>query len=257
MRIAAIVIVAGMAQQPATSPAAPPAGETAKPVVYKATSDVVLARLKKPVMPLFPEAALQSGAKGEAVFELVIASDGSFKSARQLFGDPVFAEASIAAMRQWRFDPFEIKGKRVAADVVSQIGFSFGNNAGQTSVSPVFIFGDFADVTQPRSGANGEPVPQRVRVSGGVMAKQLLHTRSPKYPEDAKSNRIQGTVVLAALIDRNGSIKSLKIVSATSMSLAYAVLEAAKEWRYRPYLLNGEPVEVETQIVTNFTLNGG
>jgi protein TonB len=95
--------------------------------------------------------------------------------------------------------------------------------------------------------------PQRVRVSQGVSQGLLVHKVTPAYPPLARQARIQGTVVLQALIGKDGTIQNLKLVSGHPM-LASAALEAVKEWRYKPYYLNGEPVEVETTINVNFTL---
>lgn len=98
--------------------------------------------------------------------------------------------------------------------------------------------------------------PQRVRVSQGVSQGLLVHQVKPNYPPLARQARIQGTVVLQALISKDGAIQNLRLVSGHPM-LAPAALEAVKQWRYKPYYLNGEPVEVETTINVNFTLAGG
>ena len=98
--------------------------------------------------------------------------------------------------------------------------------------------------------------PQRVRVSQGVTQGLLLRKVTPQYPPLAKQARIQGTVVLSALIGKDGSIQNLHVVSGHPM-LTNAALEAVKEWKYKPYILNGEPVEVETTINVNFSLSGG
>ncbi len=94
--------------------------------------------------------------------------------------------------------------------------------------------------------------PQRVRVSQGVSQGLLVHKVTPQYPPLAQQARIQGTVVLQALIGKDGTIQNLHVVSGHPM-LTNAALEAVKEWRYKPYYLNGEPVEVETTINVNFT----
>ncbi len=97
--------------------------------------------------------------------------------------------------------------------------------------------------------------PQRVRVSQGVSQGLLIHKVQPTYPPLARQARIQGTVVLEALIGKDGSIQNLHVVSGHPM-LTNAALEAVKEWKYKPYFLNGEPVEVSTTINVNFTLAG-
>ena len=72
----------------------------------------------------------------------------------------------------------------------------------------------------------------------------------------ARHARIQGSVLLQAEISKDGSIQNLRLISGHPM-LAPAAIEAVKQWKYKPYILNGEPVEVETQITVNFTLAGG
>jgi protein TonB len=98
--------------------------------------------------------------------------------------------------------------------------------------------------------------PQRVRVSQGVSTGLLIRKVTPAYPPLARQARIQGTVVLQAEISKDGTIQNLQLISGHPM-LAPAAIEAVKQWRYKPYLLNGEPVAVETQVVVNFSLSGG
>jgi protein TonB len=98
--------------------------------------------------------------------------------------------------------------------------------------------------------------PQRVRVSAGVTSGLLIRKIPPTYPPLARQARIQGTVILQAQISKTGDIQNLQLISGHPM-LAPAAIEAVKQWKYKPYLLNGEPVEVETQVQVNFTLAGG
>jgi len=98
--------------------------------------------------------------------------------------------------------------------------------------------------------------PQRVRVSQGVSAGLLVRKVTPTYPPLARQARIQGQVVLRAVISKDGSIEGLTLVSGHPM-LVQSALEAVKQWKYKPYLLNGEPVEVDTEVMVNFTLAGG
>jgi len=99
--------------------------------------------------------------------------------------------------------------------------------------------------------------PTRIRVSQGVTAGMKIHDVSPQYPQMAKIARVQGPVVLAAVIGKDGAIQNLRVVSTASPLLNQSALDAVKQWRYRPYILNGEPVEVDTTITVNFTLSGG
>jgi protein TonB len=98
--------------------------------------------------------------------------------------------------------------------------------------------------------------PQKIRVSSGVAQGNLIRDVRPQYPPLARQARIQGVVVLLAVIGKDGSVQDVHVKSGSPL-LAQAAMEAVKQWRYRPYLLNGQPVEVDTQININFTLAGG
>ncbi len=93
-----------------------------------------------------------------------------------------------------------------------------------------------------------------VRVPSTIVAGLLVQKTIPVYPPIARAARIQGTVVLEATISRAGTIDNLRVDSGPPM-LQQAALDAVKTWRYRPYLLNGEPVEVETTVNVVFTLD--
>jgi len=97
--------------------------------------------------------------------------------------------------------------------------------------------------------------PQRIRVSSGVQSGLLIRKVNPTYPPLARQARIQGVVILQAQISKDGNIENLQLISGHPM-LAPAAIDAVKQWKYKPYLLNGEPVEVETQVQVNFTLSG-
>ena len=96
--------------------------------------------------------------------------------------------------------------------------------------------------------------PTRIRISGGVTKGLLIQRTEPTYPTLARAARVQGDVILSAVIDINGQITNLQLVSGHPM-LVPAAIAAVKQWRYKPYLLNGQPVEVETTITVIFTLS--
>jgi periplasmic protein TonB len=96
--------------------------------------------------------------------------------------------------------------------------------------------------------------PQRIRVGGNVQQAKLVRQPKPVYPPLAKQARIQGVVKLNAIISKDGTIQNLSVLSGHPL-LVPAAMEAVKQWVYAPTLLNGEPVEVVTQIDVNFTLS--
>jgi|SRR6187402_3095214 len=91
-------------------------------------------------------------------------------------------------------------------------------------------------------------------VAGTVAAGGILNKVAPHYPESARRNRIQGTVLIHAVIGRGGNMQELRIVSAPDVDLAVAAMVAVREWKYRPYLLNGIPTSVSTTITVNFNI---
>lgn len=95
--------------------------------------------------------------------------------------------------------------------------------------------------------------PERVRLSQ-LQLGQLIHQVQPVFPRNALAIRLEGTVVMRALVDREGHIASLQVLSGHPFFIN-AARDAVNQWRYRPYVLNGQPVEVETQITVNFKLN--
>jgi protein TonB len=105
-------------------------------------------------------------------------------------------------------------------------------------------------VTPPHVAPSRIPV-----ISSGVMEGRKISGAEPRYPTIAIAAHMQGIVVLAAAISKTGAIKNPRVMSGPPM-LAPAAVDAVQTWRYRPYLLNGEPVEVETSVRVIFNLGG-
>ena len=111
----------------------------------------------------------------------------------------------------------------------------------------------------PPSPRSSKPAVTRkedkpLAVGGNVQSAKLIKHPAPKYPAIAISARIQGTVVLQAIIGKDGTVRNLIVVSAASPLLVQSAMDAVKQWVYRPTLLNQEPVEVVTEITVNFAL---
>jgi TonB family protein len=109
------------------------------------------------------------------------------------------------------------------------------------------------------SGSSGPKVkiasPSRLTISAGVAGGLLIQKTAPVYPQIAREARVSGTVVIQATISKTGMIQNLHVVSGPTM-LRQPALDAVQNWRYKPYLLDGEPVDVETTVSVNFSLGG-
>ena len=120
-----------------------------------------------------------------------------------------------------------------------QLGGVIGGIVGSSSTVPI------PTLSKPL------PTVQRVRVSQGVINGLLINRVEPTYPRLAQEARIQGAVVLTAIIGRDGSVQHLQVISGHPL-LAPAAIAAVKQWQYKPYTLNGVPVEVETTVTVTF-----
>ena len=105
----------------------------------------------------------------------------------------------------------------------------------------------------PAVTTSGAPV---ARMSGSVIAGQRIKFTEPNYPEAAKIGHLSGAVLLGAVIGVDGNVRRLVPIASTDPMFTYAATDAVKRWKYLPYLLNGEPTEVDTTITVNFSLNG-
>ena len=139
----------------------------------------------------------------------------------------------------------EAEGPAISSGAVEGVPFGVPGSTGDPTIANLLH-------NLPTAGPKSV-TPRSVRVSSGVAQGLLIHEVRPPYPALARSARIQGPVVLQATIGKDGTIRDLHLLSGHPL-LAQAALEAARQWRYRPYLLNDEPVEVDTTITVNFTL---
>ena len=137
-----------------------------------------------------------------------------------------------------------------------QVGSPYDSVIGSTNIatsSNTFMSNILNSVRPPAHPSIARP-SKPIPVSTGVSEGLLIHQVKPPYPAIAIAGHIQGEVILQAVIGKDGTIQNLHVISGHPM-LIKAAAEAVQQWRYRPYLLNGEPVEVETQIRVNFTIS--
>ena len=145
-----------------------------------------------------------------------------------------------------------------SAPVNTTGGVAGGVPGGVVGGVPSGVFNEALGSTRglPVLAKTPEPTPvKRIRVAARVVEANLIHDVAPTYPPEAGRARIEGTVVLMAVIGKDGGVQDVRVESGLPL-LAQAAIDAVKQWRYRPYLVNGEPVEVDSRITINFTLSG-
>jgi len=216
-------------------------------------------RILKKVPPAYPPLARQAHIQATVLLKVVINKSGDVESTQLISGHPMLAPAAIDAVKQWKYKPYLLNGEPVEVETNVTVNFTLddkppaegvvgdapggippGEKGGVVPVTP-------ADSTHPA-------VPQRVRVSSGVSQGLVVSRVPPQYPPDARDQRIQGVVVMQVSIDKAGHVANIQLISGHPL-LAPAAIEAVKQWKYKPYVLNGTPVAIETQVQVNFTLS--
>jgi TonB family protein len=220
--------------------------------------NVMSVHLLKRVSPVYPPLARQARIQGTVILKVQITKSGDVANIQLVSGHPMLAPAAIEAVKQWKYDPYLLNGDPIEVLTNVAVNFTLAGTApaagttGNISVGPAG--GAVSGVVTNTPGDQAPPaLPQRVRVSAGVAQGLLVNKVNPTYPPDARDQRIQGAVILQATIDKEGNVANLQLISGHPL-LAPAAIEAVKQWKYRPYLLNGNPVEVNTQVQVNFTL---
>lgn len=197
--------------------------------------------------PPYPEEAREQKLQGQVVVRAFVSETGDVESVEEVSGDPILVRAAMDAVKNWKFRPFIKNGK--PEKVSTKLTFTFAFPQAIRDAKEPKTEGN-ADAAASPAGAE---VPKRARVPAGVTMGLIIHKVQPVYPSTARKAGIQGTVILRAVIDKDGKIANLRLVSGPD-ALVQAAIEAVRQWRYKPYMLLGEPVEVDTEIAVNFTL---
>jgi len=148
--------------------------------------------------------------------------------------------------------------KEPSPPVVSADGVVGGVPGGVVGGVPSGVLSDVlrGNGTAPVLASAPAPAPKRMRIPARMAEANLVYDVAPKYPPEAGRERIEGIVVLMAVIGKDGTVRDVRVESGLPL-LAQAAIEAVKQWRYRPYFLNGEPVEIDSLITINFNLSRG
>jgi periplasmic protein TonB len=141
--------------------------------------------------------------------------------------------------------------------VASTSGVVGGVPGGLLGGAPIGVLSEVLGSTHsvPVAAKTPDALPvKRIRVASRVVEANLIHDVTPQYPPEAGRARIGGTVVLLATIGTDGSVKDVRVESGLPI-LAQAAIDAVRQWRYKPYMIDGEPVEVDSRITINFNLS--
>lgn len=220
---------------------------------------------------------------GDATVRVQINEDGVVDGVELIKSyEPAYADPAVEAARQFRFEPLVRDGKAVRTSAYLRIGFlaemqvqlaRSGSNASSPAAPKLVPFGvvvaekdalapvaprpkPLRPITSPDDYeviASDSSGPTRIKIKDGVQGPQVATRVAPAYPDEARRKRIQGTVVLQAVIGTDGVPRDITVVSGPQ-ELVEEALRAFKQWRFKPFLLNGRAVEVLQQNKLNFVL---
>lgn len=214
------------------------------------------------VAPVYPAQAKEAHVQGVVVLRVEIGKTGDVEDVKVISGHPMLAPAAVEAVKQWKYKPLLLNGEANEVETTVMVNFTLAEEPvakGVAGDAPGGLpagqpGGVNSGVIPVGSGNAGQaPVPRRARVSQGVMQGMVVSKVQPEYPADAREQHIEGEVRLKATIDKEGKVIDLQLDSGHPM-LAPAAIEAVRQWKYRPFLLNGEAIEVETTVTVNFSL---
>jgi TonB family protein len=250
------------AQAPQTKQVPPPVPNTqspsdsaAKPPIDSAQSQPDSTKLEpiKTPQAVYPWEAREKQLQGQVWLKIGVSESGDVDHVEIISGDPVLARAAVDAAKKWKFKPFIKNGKPVSVYTKMPFSFAFSENVREEKEPPSPAKESLPSAIPPASAGVAVRTPQRVRVAQGVTTGLLIRRVQPVYPPEARLAGVEGTVVLQATISKEGRITDLKVISGPK-ELTQAAVGAVQQWRYRPYLLMGDPVEVETTVQVNFQL---
>jgi TonB family protein len=234
----------------------------------------------KMVQPKYPADAKLKGIEGDVVLHISVDDEGDVADAYVVSGPNELREPALQAVRQWKYD----KTGAVPASSEVTVTFSLekpgsaakeketarprneeragGPRSGVSGGVPGGVAGGVpggvkdgvpGGVATEQAPAEDSPAPKKIRVGGNMQAANLIYKLTPKYPPEAKEARVQGTVTMAVTVGSDGKVKDVQLMTGPDL-LVQSAMEAVWQWVYRPTLLNGEPVEVLTQVDVNYTL---
>jgi len=208
---------------------------------------------------LEPDIAARDAAPqpGVVLVKVLVSKTGTVEEAVAMSGQGELPQVAVAGVKGWKYRPYMVDGqpREVQSTVTVMFREGVGKRAAMAGMAGMARMGGVAGMsgmTGTVGLGQGAMTPDgAVRVGAGVIAGLMDHAVAPVYPPIAKAAHVQGVVVLHAIISKEGDIEDLHVISGPPM-LVPAAMDAVKQWKYKPYLLKGEPVAVETTINVNF-----
>src|SRR5258708_5665446 len=272
MLAAAVGTAVGQLQKP-SSPSTGQVGPEPQQIRVRVSENVSQAFLARKVQPRYPQEARDKQVEGTVLLKAEISAEGDVTEVTLISVDPLLVQAALNAVKQWKYRPYLLNDRPVNVETRCTVEFRTQPPQGPSSdaepTDAPALIGVVGDVPGgiPGGQTNGaidgiiSSIPrvkrradfaQRIRVSPGVSQSLLVKKVEPVYPFDARRARIHGKVVLHILITTAGDVATVKLVIGNAL-LPPAAMDAVKQWKYKPFLLQGLPLQVDTEVVVSFT----
>ena len=216
-----------------------PAKETRPPRI-RVPADVQDKNVVHRVFAIYPPVSskIMTGTVG---LHVIIAADGTVQKAEYVSGPAYCANSAKTAVEQWKYKPSVLNGQPVEIETTVNVVCDPFQDRQPPSVLP------------PAAPPAKEAHPVRIRVPADLQEKQLIHRVLPVYPARAFDRQITGTVLMRVIISQNGSVRNVNYISGPT-ELELSAMDAVQEWKYKPAILNGQGVEVETTVKMVYSL---
>jgi TonB family protein len=185
----------------------------------------------KEVKPVYPETALKNKVQGLVTLHVETDTNGRVRVAEVISGHPLLNDAALTAVRQWVYEPYIVNGKAKAVAFTVTVTFMLQNEPERKDENNALA--RLQDGQRPR----------------------LIKKVSPVFPPEALEKKIEGIVVLEAVMDEKGEVRSARMVSSPNQLLTDAAMTAVKQWVYEPYLVKGKAMPVIFTVTVTFSLN--
>jgi TonB family protein len=207
-------------------------------------------KLVKKVDPVYPEKARQARVEGVVIVEATINPSGHVTNTRILRSIPLLDQAATAAVKQWIYEPAVVDGKPIAVSFTVTVRFKLDEKTkGEVIWKNDAAAGGVVGGVAGTEGGKLEPV----RATGDIQPPKLLTQVDAKYPEEARSAKVEGTVILEVETDVYGRVANIKVLRSIPI-LDQAVIDAVRQWVYEPMIINGKPRGCIFTVTVRFTL---
>lgn len=252
--IAATACVTALALQ--VNPPAPPpqSAQAENGAALEVKPGEMMGNLLTKVAPVYPPFVKAARVQGTVIIDATIGKDGRMENVEAVSGPVMLRQSAMDAVKQWTYKPYLLNGSPVEVTTKINVIFTLGDK-------PMDEQGTAEeDHSHNDSGPAAESAPEAAQNSAPVDAKSvdlsnnLLTHVDPVYPAAAKKDKINGVVLLSFTIDQDGAPKDIQVEKSLRDDFDQSAMDALRQYRWKPFLLNGSPVEIKLKMEFNFKL---